>query len=109
MNDAWHIVKWVWIVVMVACFASQLIVARRMGWRNRRGRWVATVTAICAMLPNTLSGIFEDRQVGRMVALPSAVVAVAMTLILLFHQGKAAGKTAAYDDAEDRIQTLGLS
>ena len=109
MNDAWHIIKWVWIMVMLACFASQLIVARRIGWRNRRGRWVANVTMICAMLPNLVLVTFENRQASRIVALPAAAVAVAVTLILVLQQEKAAGKTVGLGDAEDRIQTLGLS
>jgi hypothetical protein len=111
VDSAWHIIRWIWFAAIVVCLATQLVAARRAGWRSRSRRWAVNVTMICALLPSLVSDIFENREASRVVALVGAAVVVAVTAVFVRTMLQRSGIGSVGDDGdriEDRTQRLGL-
>jgi heme A synthase len=112
VEDAGHIIKWVWASALFAYLTAQVVAVRRLtGERKRRSRSVLIAMLICIMLDSVVRDVFENREAGRIAALALAVAAIIATLVLVRMLRTQSGVkvTAAEDDGEDRIQTLKLN
>ena len=113
MQDAWHIIKWIWVVVFGAYLIVQVVAAWRLkGIRKKRSTTIALMMVIVMGVSDAIRSIFffENRvadQIGMLVIGMAAIVAT--TVLVVMFCGGLVRATDGQDDAEHGMQRLKLS
>jgi hypothetical protein len=85
LQDAWHIVKWIWAAVFFAYLTLQVIAVWRLkGDLKRRSTTVLTVMIILIGVSDAIRAVFffENRMADRIGMLTIGVAAIVATIVL---------------------------
>jgi len=89
VQDAWHIIKWIWVAVLSIYLVVQVFALRRLkGDQKRRSNTVLTVMLILMFGSDAIQDVFffENhiaRQVGMLVVGVAAIVATVLVVRIL--------------------------
>jgi hypothetical protein len=113
LQDAWHIVKWVWVAVWCVYMTVQISAVRRLkGDLKKRSTAVLTVIVVLMGVSDAVRNIFffEDRVADRigMLIVGSAAFVASIYLVGLFGQTEV-NEAGSKGSAEDHIQPLRLN
>ena len=112
MQNAWHIVTWVWAAALLTFLVVQGVAAWRLdSGGKKRARTIMSVVLGLVLVQNLVRDVFENREASRFVGL-IVVLAVLIATVILLRMLRAEtlrGNKGIESGAEDEVQTLKLN
>jgi hypothetical protein len=112
VQDAWHVIQWIWVAVLCTYLVVQVFALWRLkGDQKRRSNTVLTVMLILMFGSDAIRDVFfvENRVAGQVGKLVTGVAAIVATVVLTRMFGESPVVTADSKEDGPEVQSLNLS